>query len=65
MYEVMVYETCRGYQVDVEWGSYEFCRSRLSPAPAVELLTFWPKDELTEERAMEALEIGRANGLPL
>ena len=63
MYEVMVYETNKGYQVDVEWGSYEFCRSRLSPAPAVELLTFWPDN--VKDRAMEALEIGRAHGLPL
>ncbi len=60
-----VYETNNGYQVDAPWGSYEFSRSRLTAGGAVELRSYWPETPETKARAMEALEAGRANGLPL
>jgi hypothetical protein len=57
-----VYEVNEGYQVDVDWGSYVFAPSRLS-AGNVTLRSYWPDN--ARERAEEALEAGRANGLPL
>ncbi len=60
-----VYGTDHGYQIDTPWGSYEFSRSRLQAGDAVELRSYWPETPETKARAWEALEAGRANGLPL
>lgn len=60
-----VYETNGGYQVDAPWGSYLFAPSRLTAGGAVELREYWPETIETRERALAALEAGRANGLPI
>ena len=60
-----VYETNGGYQVDAPWGFYVFAPSRLQAGPAVELREYHPANSSTLGRALEALEAGRGNGLPL
>ena len=63
--QTYVYETNGGYQVDAPWGSYVFAPSRLQAGPAVECREYYPETPETRERALEALEAGRANGLPI
>ena len=63
--QTYVYETNGGYQVDAPWGSYVFAPSRLQAGPAVECREYYPHTLATRERALEALEAGRANGLPI
>ena len=60
-----VYETDTGYQVDAPFGSYEFAPSRMAAGDAVELRTYWPETPETRGRALEALALGRAAGLPI